>query len=261
MKRPLKTLLGRGLVSTGLHKAWLADHGVVVAFHRVNNDIPEDGLTVSSKKFERFCRFFRANFDVISLGEFVGRLERGTSVAGTLAITFDDGYRDNFEVAAPILRATGLPATFFLATRYIESNVVPWWDEALPKKLSWMTWDQVRTLAQQGFDLGAHTQHHVDLGKVSVDEAGREIRGSRQDLIDKLGRAPDHFAYPYGGRANMVEPNRALVQAAGFRCCVSSYGGLATTGTDPFRLERVAISPWFQTPEQFVFELNTFKSR
>lgn len=249
-----KWALGSGLARTGLHRRLLGDAGTVVAFHRVNDDIPEDGLTKSSRDFERFCRFFRANFDVVSLDDFVAKLRRGESLNGQLAITFDDGYLDNARVAAPILKKLGLPATFFVATRYLGSDVVPFWDENLPKRLQWMTWDDVRTMSREGFDIGAHTRTHVDLGATDGETADWEIAGSRDDIVEELGRTPRHFAYPFGRRDNMLEVNRERVAAAGFQCCVSCYGGLAPAGTDPFRLRRVPISSWYRNPEQFMFE-------
>lgn len=259
LRRATKSLIEKGLAVSGLHRTFLGEFGIVVAFHRVNDTIPEDGLTKGSRDFERFCRFFRANFDVVPLDDFVGRLRRGDSVRGRLAITFDDGYLDNVEVAAPILRKLDLPATFFVATRFLGSSVVPWWDAALPRQPGWMTWDDVRLLHREGFDIGAHTQTHIDLGKVHGDEADREIVGSRKDIWDELGRIPNHFAYPYGQRNNLLQSNLERVEAAGFQCCLSCYGGLTPSGGDPFRLQRIPISEWYRTPEQFAVEALTQK--
>lgn len=255
LRRRAESLIGRSLVATRLHRAVLRSRGIVVAFHRVNDDLPEDSLTRTSRDFERFCRFFKAHFDVTTLDDMVTRLENKQSIAGTLAITFDDGYRGNFLTAAPILRDLGLPATFFVVTRFIGTDVVPWWDRELPIQPGWMTWDHVRQLDRDGFHIGAHTQTHVDLGVVDGEEAEREICGSRTDLEEKLGHAATMFAYPYGQRKNIVESNRARIKSAGFRCCVSCHGGLARPDDDPFHLQRVPLSPWFQTPEQFAFEV------
>jgi peptidoglycan/xylan/chitin deacetylase (PgdA/CDA1 family) len=248
------SLIGRGLVASRLHRRMLTDRGIVVAFHRVNDEIPEDGITRSSRDFDRFCAFFRKHFDVITLTEFVSRLESGKSVAGTLAITLDDGYRGNFYNAAPILKKYGLPATFFVVTRYLGTSIIPWWDKDLPVQPGWMTWDEVRTLRKEGFEIGAHTRNHANLGEVNGAEAELEIRGSKEDLTRELGEDFSLFAYPYGQQNNLVEPNRDLVRAAGFRCCASCFGGLTVNGTDPFRLPRIPIAPWLRTPEQFAFE-------
>jgi peptidoglycan/xylan/chitin deacetylase (PgdA/CDA1 family) len=233
------------------------DRGIVVALHRVNDTIPEDGLTRSSRDFDRFCRFFKANYDVIPLDDFIGRLNSGASLAGALSITFDDGYLDNYEVAAPILYKLGLPATFFVVTQFLGTDIVPWWDAKLVRQPGWMTWDHLRSLRDQGFDIGAHTRTHVDLGQVDGAEAELEIRGSRADLETMLGMTPRHFAYPYGGTENILESNRERARQAGFVSCVSCHGGTARAGTDPFRLRRIPLATWFRTPEQFAFEVST----
>jgi peptidoglycan/xylan/chitin deacetylase (PgdA/CDA1 family) len=232
----------------------VGDRGVVVAFHRVS-DAYRDSLTFPVAHFETICRFFRRRFAVIPLGEMVTRLERGQPLAGTLAITFDDGYRDNHDLAAPILRDLGLPATFFIVSDFIESEVVPWWDEACDPPPRWMTWSQVRALRASGFDIAAHTRTHADLGAVTGAQAEWEIVGARQALEERLGAPVDLFAYPYGRTENMTESNRELVRRAGFRCCASCHGGVNPPGADPFRLRRIPISTWFATPGQFALEL------
>src|SRR5215208_2750565 len=104
LKQRAKTVLGKGRLTARIHRTALGTSGTIVAFHRVSDVVAEDGLTMGSSRFEQFCRFFKANFDVIPLSEFVTRLRQGRSVGGTMAITFDDGYLDNYEVAAPVLR-------------------------------------------------------------------------------------------------------------------------------------------------------------
>jgi peptidoglycan/xylan/chitin deacetylase (PgdA/CDA1 family) len=189
------------------------------------------------------------------LRSLVDRLERGDTLDRHLAITFDDGYRDNFENAAPILERLSLPATFFIVSQWIGSDVVPWWDRELGVRHPWMTWDQARELRRRGFDIGAHTRTHANLGEVRGDVAREEIAGARRELERQFGEAVDLFAYPYGAKNQMTPENLELVRAAGFRCCCSCYGGLTTAGTDPFRLLRVPITPWYASPHQFGLEL------
>jgi peptidoglycan/xylan/chitin deacetylase (PgdA/CDA1 family) len=255
LKKPIKSLLGRAIFESGLSATLVGDAAVVVAFHRIQDTPDPCGLTTSVGMFERHCRFFMRHFQVISLRELVDRLERGATVHRTLAITFDDGYRDNFENAAPVLEELGLPATFFVVSRWMGTDVVPWWDRQQGVVHSWMTWDHVRSLRQRGFDIGAHTQTHADLGQIAGPDARDEILGSKAELERQLEAPIDLFAYPYGGWANLTEANREQVQAAGFRCCCSAVGGLNGAGTDPFHLRRIPISPWYTSPQQFGLEV------
>jgi hypothetical protein len=101
----------------------------------------------------------------------------------------------------------------------------------------------------------------VDLGKVSGSQAYDELRGARLDLEERLGAPIELFAYPYGGRNNLKEGNRELVKAAGFRCCCSATGEVTTSQTDPFRLGRVPISPWYESTHHFGLEVALRRSR
>lgn len=255
MKQVIKGVLGEVLYRWPLHSFVPTNAAVVVAFHRIGRVEAGDTLTVDPEMFERFCRFFKRHFDVVPLGELVQRLETGAALNRALAITFDDGYRDNFENGAPILEQLALPATFFVVSGWIGTEVVPWWDAERRVRHPWMTWDEVRALLRRGFDIGGHTRTHVDLGIVGEDVAREEIAGGRADLEDKLGSRVDLFAYPYGGLRNIAECNRALVKAAGFRCCCSCDFGVTFATTNPFDLPRVPISSWYRTPHQFGFEM------
>jgi len=255
MKEWIKRLVGRTIFESRLDALLLRQSAVVVAFHRVQDTGVPEGLTVGIDLFEGYCRFFKRHFNVVSLGNLVAKLETGATLNRELAITFDDGYRDNFEHAAPILEKLGLPATFFVVTQWMGTDVVPWWDREIGVRHPWMTWDQVRSLHQRGFELGAHTRTHVDLGSVTDREARREILGARRELEEQLSAKVELFAYPYGRMANLADANRHLVRGAGFRCCCSCFGGVNVPGTDPFDLRRVPISSCSPSPLQFGFEV------
>lgn len=252
--RKAKSLAGGWLARLGLHRRILGERGVVVTFHRVS-DAYRDDFTCPVRDFEAFCRFFRRHFTVLPLGQMVTYLQHGHDLSGALAVTFDDGYADNHELAAPILRSFGIPATFFVVSDFIDSDTVAWWDREYDSPPRWMTWRQVGQLHAQGFEIGAHSRTHADLGTLTGAAAEREILGSRQEIEARLGAPVDLFAYPYGRADNLTEPNRDLVRKAGFRCCASCHGGTNPRGSDVFRLSRIPITPWYSTAEQFAFEV------
>jgi len=119
VSKKVKTVLGRAAGLSGAYSRDFRSKMAIVAFHRVNDQLPLDGLTCSSAKFEAFCRFFQRYFRVIPASEQVAGCRAGRDMGGTMSITFDDGYLDNFEVAAPILRKLNLPATFFVTTGFV----------------------------------------------------------------------------------------------------------------------------------------------
>jgi peptidoglycan/xylan/chitin deacetylase (PgdA/CDA1 family) len=104
-------------------------------YHRIG--YPADSLfdrdlwSANPVDFEEQMRFLRSNFEVIGLADLPNVLEkkRGRHVL----VTFDDGYRDNYEIAFPILKHQGVPATFFVATGFLDHPKLSWWDE-----IAWM---------------------------------------------------------------------------------------------------------------------------
>lgn len=255
MKRRLKALLGFLCYRTGLYRLFLRNKAVVALFHRVDDRLAGNPISCTTTEFRGFCDFFGRYFRVVSLETLLTKLRRGEDVSGHLVITFDDGYRDNLEIAAAELERRRLPACFFIATEFIGSTRVPFWDAELGIQSRWMSWDDVRSLNARGFEIGAHTMNHVDLGVIQGDEAAREIVGSRVRLERELGEPTSLFSYPFG-RADQITPaNRDAVRDAGFTCCLSAYGGTVNPPGDPFDLKRIPVSPWFLSPYQFGFEL------
>jgi peptidoglycan/xylan/chitin deacetylase (PgdA/CDA1 family) len=239
--RPVKRMIGRSLLGPFLKRFVISGHVWVVAFHRVDDLGFPDPLTCGISEFARYCEFLSRTFRVVSLSDQLDQLGR-RECGGTLSITFDDGYRDNFDNAAPILERLGLPATFFITTGFIGTDEVAWWDRSLPKAPAWMDWDQVRSLRDRGFDIGCHTLTHADFGSILAEDAREEIAESKRRLRAELDFDADLFAYPYGGQANMCDENLLIVKDAGLRCSLSCYGGVNPIMSDPFSLRRVPIN-------------------
>jgi peptidoglycan/xylan/chitin deacetylase (PgdA/CDA1 family) len=255
MKQRLKHLLGALIYRSGLHRRILAGRAVIAVFHRVDDRLRGNPITCTTDEFSAYCAFFRRHFTVVRLGELLDKLVRGDDIGGHLAITFDDGYKDNAAVAAAELQRRSLPACFFIATNFIGSNRVPPWDARRSITPEWMTWDDVRRLRDCGFEIGSHTMNHVDLGAVHGDEAEREIVLSRDRLRAELGADVAFFSYPYGQPQHLTAVNRERVRRAGYSCCLSAHGGTVRTSADPFDLKREPITSWYVSPYHFGLEL------
>lgn len=253
--RRAKAVAGWIIFRTGLYRLLRRDEAVIVLFHRVNDAYPNDPLTYTREEFEAFVRFFGRFFDVVPLTDLLERLETGGELRNRLAITFDDGYRGNATIAAPILERHDQRACFFVTTQWIGTNHIPWWDAEKNIQTQWMAWDHVRSLRAAGHDIGSHTETHPDLGVISEEDARREISGGSARLDAELGERSGLFAYPFGARKNLSAGNQAVVNQLGLRCCASAYGGTLRAGDDPLRLKRITISDWFISPYQFGFEL------
>lgn len=122
--------------------AGLAPTFPILTYHRVNDEDDPFFPSLPTEVFERQMAFVARAYVVLPVEELVERIGRGTLPRNALAITFDDGYRDNLTHAAPILARYGLPATVFLATGVIGTRQALWFDQlALAfKRSSAATW-------------------------------------------------------------------------------------------------------------------------
>jgi len=217
----------------------------VLLFHRVTDALPPDGLTVSTACFRDVCGMLRRGFRVVPLGEVFATLRHGLPVRPrTVAVTFDDCYRDNL-AAARTLAEHGLPATFFVPTGVIGTDRVLPWDRGLPRQPN-LTWDEVRHMADMGFEIGSHTVSHVNLGTVAPERARDEIIGSKLTLEGRLGRKVRWFAYPFGGPENFRPEYLPLLDEAGYEGCVSACPGFIRPGFAGRALPREAV-PYFRS--------------
>jgi L-malate glycosyltransferase len=213
----------------------------VLAYHQVT-DPANDGSSVSIAAFQEQMAYLKANYRVVRLADGVKALNAGGPPERLVAITFDDGYLDNATIAAPMLRSLDLPATFFVSTNMIGGNC-PFPHDVLSGRVAQqpMTWDHLRSLAAQGFDIGSHTCSHADMGAISVEEAERELRCSRERIEQEIKRPARLFAFPYGRRRNM-RPETMAVARREYDVCCFAYGGHNTGPANPSEIRRVVIS-------------------
>ncbi len=174
----------------------------------------------------------------IAFGELVRGMREGRlPPRGAVVITIDDGYRDNLEVAHPVLSRHGFGATLFLVSRKLA--VGNDWDEGPPLgERPTLSAGQARELHAAGHEIGAHTRHHCSLPEVDEATQREEIEGSKRELEAALGAPVATFAYPYGARD---ERAIAATGAAGFDGACTTHPELARYDEDPLRLPRLEI--------------------
>jgi peptidoglycan/xylan/chitin deacetylase (PgdA/CDA1 family) len=123
----------------------------------------------------------------------------------TVAVTFDDAFTSVLDHARPILDRLGAPATLFVATDYPERTTPMVWtgtDQWLGGRwhdqLKCATWDDLRGLADAGWEIGSHTRSHPRLTQLDDTALADELEGSRAVCEEALGRPCESIAYPYG---------------------------------------------------------------
>jgi peptidoglycan/xylan/chitin deacetylase (PgdA/CDA1 family) len=154
-----------------------------------------------------------------------------------VAVTFDDGWRDNFTRALPTLKRFGHLATVFLVTANVRSGEsVGSWDEYLCA-------DEISIMIESGIRFESHTRTHPHLTRLSEEGVRQELSGSRRDLAALTGTEPCWLAYPYGAFSRDVA---RIAGECGYR------GAVAT-----IRDNRVYPSQLFWLPRVMVMESTT----
>jgi peptidoglycan/xylan/chitin deacetylase (PgdA/CDA1 family) len=121
----------------------------------------------------------------------------------TLAVTFDDAPRSIATLAMPIMSRVGLPGTVFVPTKFPSNGPLAWpgqenWVGTKHEhELTCMSWDELRELADRGWEIGSHTRSHPRLTALRAELVHEELHGSRQDLEEHLGSRCYSLAYPY----------------------------------------------------------------
>jgi peptidoglycan/xylan/chitin deacetylase (PgdA/CDA1 family) len=164
---------------------------------------------------------------VLDLAVMVREMRAGRKPPGkAVAITFDDGWRDNYVHALPIMGRYGFPVTVFLVSGRIGLR-------------EYLGWPEIREMRAAGFGFGAHSVSHPRLTEIAPDDARGEIVGSKKAIEDGLGEEVSLFCYPYGFFNRSV---RHMVEEAGYLgACCNAPGRLWPDG-DPFALKRVTMT-------------------
>lgn len=178
----------------------------------------------------------------------VNDLEAAATAEPGVAVTLDDGYRDNLTNAAPTLLKYKVPAVVFIVAGKLGDTLVT---DAEPWHGRLMTWDEARELSAMGIEIGGHTLTHPHLSRISSAEQRREIIDCCSRIADELGKPVRYFAYPYGTSADYNAESVQLVQEAGCSVACSNRYGYNIAGCDRFTLRRIWIDAT-DTMETFI---------
>jgi len=315
VRRAAEAALASAAGETGALDAWLAlserlrgGAATILTYHRIlpRDEAaaePDPGIVTTAETFEAEMRFIARHCSPLPLQEAAERLDRGSRLPRrAVVVTFDDGWRDNYVHAYPVLRRLAIPATVFAATGYVGTSRPLWTREAarglaeaarrgrwggveeaffaqgmpcapdpggnrvllkaaisglkrLPAERrerivsdlvlalgldavpdAWVTWDELREMADAGIEVGSHTRTHAILTAESAERVRDEVEGSRRDIERHLGRSPVAFCYPDGACVPAIE---AAVQRAGYALACSTRRGVAGFGADRYLLPRI----------------------
>lgn len=215
----------------------VADGGLLIlAYHLV------DGGTTSPvdlpiATFERQMEELTERVHVLHLEEAVDHLEQGDLPAGLCAVvTFDDGYRNFLSRAWPVLERYGIPSTLFVPVGFLDQHIPP--PIRGTQDLAPLSWKELADLAAHPLvSVGSHTRTHPDLRRLDRPRLHDEIRGSKEDLEERLGTVVNSFCYP---RAQWSRAAERIV-AECYRCGLVAGGRKVRAGA--LRLARLSRLP------------------
>jgi peptidoglycan/xylan/chitin deacetylase (PgdA/CDA1 family) len=220
----------------------------VLMYHKVN-DVRGNSTTVPVSLFdEQMAQLRELGYRPVSLEDVLAYYLEGVPLPGrALLITFDDGYHDNLDNAAPVLRRYGFPAVLFVPVAYVGGSRPLPHDEYLASRgvvNRTLSWDELAELEASGIRIESHGIGHRPLADLEVDEAAREITLSKLQLEEALGRPVRSFAYVKGSEAHYRPVHLSLLRQAGYDLAFTSISGANGPTTDPLQLHRYNVEPY-----------------
>ena len=238
----------------------------ILMYHSISNHLddhlhPYYRTVTTPERFEQQMHFLSlSGYQVLTLSEAVRLLQKtsASNISGqeklTLplsldrqrpmaVITFDDGLRDFYTSAFPILDKFGFKATVFLATGLI--------NKTFPTGCECLREAEIRELATKGIEFGSHTVNHHQLKKLSTDEIAYELSSSKSTIEAIVSSPVTLFSYPYKFPEEDQKFTRNLTAqlvALGYSAEVTTIIGTAQPGDNPFYLKRLPVNDCDDTP-------------
>ena len=219
----------------------------ILMYHMISNPkkgAKFNGLRVSPNQFEKQLSWLRENgWNFITMEQLINM--RDTVPPKSIALTFDDGFEDNYTNAYPLMKKYGAVGTLYLVLdrhqRDWSTNKKAHHNSGELMHEPKLSDTQVSEMLESGvFELGAHTMTHANLAQLSADEKQFEIETSKKKLEDLFNTVVSSFAYPFG---IYDQQDVEITKNSGFKSAVTTEAGISiNTQNDPLELKRVKVS-------------------
>lgn len=218
----------------------------VIMYHRVIKDESEKGVHgtyVTVEQFEEQMKYLKKKgYETVTFKDLLNNRykQRFDKEKKWIMLTFDDGYKDNYENAFPILKKYQFKGIIYILDG-IEYNK---WDVDNPgnpeKRFTLMNQDELLEMQNYGIEFGGHTSTHPRLAELSTEQVKSEIINSKFNIEKIIGKELLSFAYPYG---SLNEEVKRIPQEAGYKFAVATDSGSIVFSDDLFEIRRIGIFP------------------
>ena len=220
----------------------------VLMYHKVN-DLPGNPLTMPVSLFdEQMDQLRELGYTVVDLQAVLDHYVKEKPLPErAVLITFDDGYHDNLDNAARVLKKYGYPGVLFVPIGYLGDRFPLPHEEHLAAQgilNRTIDWDELAELEREGIRIESHGISNRPLADLEVDEAAREIALSKLRLEERLGRPVRAFSFVKGSEAHYKLVHLSLVRQAGYDVAFTAVSGANSPATDPLQLRRYNIEPY-----------------
>lgn len=200
----------------------------IFEYHRVEE--LDDVYTVKPKIFEGQMEYlYDLNYKSISVKELIEEMKKDKpDLKNKMVLTFDDGYVDNLNEAAPIMNKYGYKGTIFVAIKFM----------AWP---GYVTWQDLISLQDKGWEIGSHSWNHVHLDDLNDEQMKKELKDSKiflETFIPNTFKTVDTLAYPNGVYNEKVVNS---LKKYGYVGAVTGDRGVNTKDTNPYMLHRINV--------------------
>ena len=219
----------------------------ILMYHSIADEVdatvhPYFRTVTTPAGFARQIAFLRQEgYEAVTLSEASRRLAAAVSgathVAKTIVLTFDDGFRDFFTAAYPVLEPAGFKATVFLASAFVGRPFLNG-RECLGVR-------EVKALCDNGIEFGSHSVSHRHLVDLTDEQLVDEVVGSRQAIQQITGKEVTLFSYPFRFPEENLAFTRSLgrlLAERGYRAGVTTAIGRARATNDPLFLPRLPMN-------------------
>jgi len=244
MKKITLIIVSAALLIGGLAFVFMKSAYVVpvLMYHAIDRNDKTTKLSVNPESFEAQMKFLHNNrYNVVTLEKLIEYINNKEAIpAKTVAITFDDGYYNNYQYAYPVLKKYNIPATIFIIVGQVGRD-------------GYVGWKEIKEMSDSAvITIGSHTLSHKWLPSLGTRDLRNELASSKAILEEKTGKPVYALCYPIGAHNERVEREAHL---AGYSCAVATNPGRFSPIDDIYSIKRIRISRtsdnlfvfWFET--------------